>query len=145
MKYISLTLLFLFQILFSYAGSENITILVDAAILKKENPDKIMLDGTVYADIDNDNIEDAINYSYHVSTPPAACSDENCIIKNNTLSLSPILMFNIFLKGPSASIQVDYMCTTIGIMNSLHNGMKDIYCGPSSILQWDGENYILEE
>lgn len=139
MKIIILSLLLLFNISFAFAHSKDTIILIDAAMIKKANPGKIMLDGKVYADIDNDNIPDTINYSYTQSAPPTAGGNKNLNVTNN-----PILTFDIFLKGPSVSIQVNYMCSTIGIMKSMHKGMKDLYCGPASVLQWNGEDYILK-
>ncbi|EUK17619.1 hypothetical protein [Commensalibacter papalotli (ex Servin-Garciduenas et al. 2014)] len=142
MKAIISLLIFFSYIPFAFADSKDTTILIDAAALKKANPDKIMLDGKIDADIDHDNVMDVINYAYNASTPPAACSEENCIVQNNRLITQPTLTFDIFLKEPKASIQINYVCTSIGVMKSIHNGMKDIFCGPSSILRWNDEDYI---
>lgn len=142
MKAIISLLLFFSYVPFAFADSKNTTILIDATALKKSNPDKVMSDGKIDVNIDNDNVMDVINYSYNASTPPTVCSEENCIIQNHTLISQPTLTFDIFLKGPKALIQINYICTSIGIMKSMHNGMKDIFCGPSSILQWNSEDYV---
>lgn len=142
MKKIILLIFLLSDISYVFARPANTTILVDAKALQKANPDKVMLDGEVYVDLDNDKIKDIIRYAYSASTPPAACSDKNCIQENNTGDQHPILTFEIFLKRSGATISVNYMCTSIGLMKSSHNGMKDLYCGSSSILQWNGEDYV---
>lgn len=142
MKNIVLLVLLLSNISFAFAQSTNTTILVDASALQKANPDKVMFDGEIYVDIDNDTVKDVVRYAYNASAPSAACSNEKCVRDNNKTVLQPILTFDIFLKGPGATIPVNYMCTTIGVMKSIHNGMKDLYCGPSSILQWNGEDYV---
>ncbi|CAI3950069.1 unnamed protein product [Commensalibacter communis] len=144
MKKIILFLLLLSPISFACAKPTNMTIIVDAASLKKAHPETITSDGKAYADIDNDTINDVIEYSYNASAPPMACgNDVNCIDQNQALNSHPTLTFHIILKEPNATIPVSYMCTAIGIMNSIHNGMKDIFCGPSFILQWNGEDYII--
>ncbi|WP_294610775.1 hypothetical protein [uncultured Gilliamella sp.] len=139
----ALLLIFLLFTQFVFATERRGDILVDANILKKQNPEKIILDGEVYADLNNDNLIDTIKYSYSVSPPPTACVSEDCV-KKNELSSNPILTFDIFLNGSDTEISGNYMCQYIGILKTTHNEMKDIFCGPSYILEWSGSDYVLK-
>lgn len=57
------------------------------------------------------------------------------VYENNKLSSNPILTFDIFLNGSDTEISGNYMCQYIGILKTTHNEMKDIFCGPSYILE----------
>lgn len=140
-------LLFLFLTPFILANKQEANILINANEIKEQNPELIMLDGEIQADINDNNTVDVIKYSYSSITPPVACdfNDKECEKSNTEQSNGPILTFSIVLDNSDEEIYVSYMCTSIGIMNAMSNEMKDILCGSSYILKWNGHDYILEE
>lgn len=80
-----------------------------------------------------------INYSYSKVSPTPACgSNESC-----SPTSASVITFDIDGAGLDKAINVSYMCTSIGLYNSYHNGMRDLHCGSSYKLVWIGTDYDL--
>lgn len=93
--------------------------------------------GSVDVDLNGDGYEDTIAYTFSSTTPPGTCDQSDCM---SSLDNSPILTFQIKMHD-GKSIDGSYMCTSLDVSKELHNGMKDILCGPKYILRWNGEEY----
>lgn len=114
-------------------------LLVDANELKKSGFTDGQT-GTINVDLDNDGTTDAVDYTYSNNTPPGTCDQSGCM---SNLDNSPILTFNIKMNNGKI-IDGSYMCTSLGVKNTNHKGMRDIFCGPKYILKWNGEEYDTE-
>lgn len=86
----------------------------------------------------NDNqIEDEITYTYSPITPPGTCDKDDCSADSDTNT--PILIFDIVLDREKVS--VGQMCTSIGEFKHKINGLHDLFCGPKFTLKWTAETY----
>lgn len=84
--------------------------------------------------------KDTIEYTYSNSTPPGTCEQQDCI---SGLDNSPMITFQVKLNN-GKNLDAPYMCTSLGIKSSQHNGLKDIFCGPKYTLKWNGQEYDAE-
>jgi hypothetical protein len=115
------------------------TILVSALDLKATHVEEGS-SGSINVDIDNNGIDDVINYIYSSITPPGTCDKEDCM---SELDSSPMLTFQIKLNKKD-NINVSYMCNSIGIYSTKTKGMYDLFCGSEYKLQWNGNDYIIK-
>ncbi|MFD1259717.1 hypothetical protein [Entomomonas asaccharolytica] len=140
-------LIFLFLTQFVLADTQEANILISANTIKEQNPEITMLDGEVQVNVNDNNLADVIKYSYSNIMPAVACDfgDKECEKSNIENGNQPILTFSIVLDNSDEEIHVSYMCTSIGIMNIISQGMRDIFCGSSYVLRWNGHNYVLKE
>ncbi|EXU74136.1 hypothetical protein ABW286_22960 [Erwinia papayae] len=114
----------------------SITILLDASKLKAAG----FTDGEtgeVYTDLYGDGSKDSIEYTYSDSTPPGTCAQADC---SASLNESPMMTFEIKMHD-GKSVDASYMCTSLGVSENKHKGMRDIFCGPNYILKWNGDEY----
>lgn len=135
LKYLTAALCLLVISTSAYCA-HNKDVLVNANKLKNTG----FLDGqtgTVNVDLNGDGYKDTIEYIFSSATPPGTCDQSDCM---SSLDNSPILTFQIKMHD-GKSIDGSYMCTSLGVSKELHNGMKDILCGPKYILRWNGEEY----
>ncbi|HCR1139933.1 TPA: hypothetical protein OMU28_002150 [Klebsiella aerogenes] len=102
--------------------------------------DDFFVDDTLkVAIVENSKELNDIHYSYSKIGPTPACG--------NADSCSPtsasVITFDIDGGALDKTINVSYMCDSIGIYKSFHNGMRDLHCGPSYKLVWTGSEYDL--
>lgn len=82
-----------------------------------------------------------INYLYSKIGPTPACgTKEECSPTSES-----VITFNITGGGLEKRINVNYMCTSIGVYQAFHNGMRDLNCGPNYKLVWTGIKYEINE
>ena len=117
--------------------SKNIS--VEANILKK-NGFVDSQTGYVEIDLNEDGYPDIIEYTYINETPPGTCDQTDC---TSSLDSSAMLTFQIKMSGGKV-IDGSYICASLEILKTAHNGMKNIKCGPSYILRWNGQEYDTE-
>lgn len=82
-----------------------------------------------------------IDYPYSKIGPTPACGNHDSC----SLTSESVITFGIEGGGLDKTINVSYMCTSIGLYNSYHNGMRDLHCGPSYKLVWTGTDYELDK
>lgn len=97
--------------------------------------------GFVKVDLNNDGIDEIIEYNYSSSTPPGTCDKDDCM---SSINNNPMLTFQI-KDTEDKIIDVAYFCTSVGVLSEMHKGMKDIFCGPKYILRWNGESYETDD
>lgn len=114
----------------------SVTTLVDASKLKTSGFTDGQT-GEVFTDLYGDGSKDIIVYTYSGSTPPGTCDQADC---SASLNDSPTMTFEIKMHD-GKPVDAPYICTSIGVSEKKHKGMRDIFCGPKYILKWNGDEY----
>jgi len=98
-----------------------------------EQSEELFVEGKISVDLQgNGDNKSTINYSYNKIGPP---NFEN---GNDKIS-EPVITIDI--DTPKENLKISYLCSSIGIYKEKNNGYRDIFCGPSFRLKWNGSEY----
>lgn len=108
----------------------------------QHSTDEFFVDDTIKITMkENGNEVFNINYSYSKIGPTPACGLKTPC----TPSSGSVITFDLDGGGLDKPINIPYMCTSIGVYSSYHNEMRDLHCGPSYKLVWNGSEYELDK
>lgn len=135
--YIAFFLAALALIGFAVSSSANEPVIIISIDQVESITDEPFYDGSASIDIKGDgSLDGVIHYSYSRIGPAVTCENsEACKPKTGSV-------LTAYIDLPGGRSHINYMCESIGLYVEKNNGYRDMHCGPSLRLYWDGSTYV---